>query len=272
MRVIQLSDFHLRGDGELSFGVVDTIKAFRLCLDHVKSLDPQPDVIIVSGDLADNGNPTAYEMVRKGLEELSPPVYVLPGNHDKRELMLTMLEGFCPVKEDIAPYICYTLEDNPVRIVVFDSIGQGKHSAYFDPPVQEWLEKQLALYPDKPTLLFTHHPPFITGMGMMDEPFEGIEKLEEILKKYPNVRLCCGHIHRGIVTKWAGVVAVSSPPVSMTIDLDLSPEGGDTFVLATAGYTLHHYFDGQINSHFCLIPSQATFSGPHPFIGSENPK
>lgn len=68
-----------------------------------------------------------------------------------------------------------------------------------------------------------------------------------------------------------GCIALTSPAVSMQIDLDLSPEGGDTFRMETPGYLLHHWDGSVLNSHICQIPCSPTFSGPHPFVGSVNP-
>ena len=134
-----------------------------------------------------------------------------------------------------------------------------------------WAALQLAKRPETPTLLFMHHPPFVTGMGAMDEPFENVERFAQIVGSNPQLRLCFGHMHRPIVTMWQGRVAMTAPAVSMQIDLDLSPEGGDTFRMETPGYLLHHFDNGAWNSHICQIAVQATFAGPYPFAGSVNP-
>ena len=67
MRILQISDFHLRGDGKLSFQVVDTasfLKSTKAHLEHVFALDGQkPDMIVVTGDIADSGDEKAYLMV-----------------------------------------------------------------------------------------------------------------------------------------------------------------------------------------------------------------
>ena len=92
-----------------------------------------------------------------------------------------------------------------------------------------------------------------------------------ILEKAPWVRLCCGHMHRPIFTQWAGVAAVTAPAASMQIDLDLSPEGGDTFVMEAPGYLLHDWRDGAWNTHVCQIYGTPTYAGPYRFLDSVNP-
>ena len=53
MRILHLSDFHLRGDGGLSFRVVDTLECLRVVADHLKTLVQKPDALVITGDLAD---------------------------------------------------------------------------------------------------------------------------------------------------------------------------------------------------------------------------
>lgn len=271
MKVIQLSDPHVRGDGQRSFGVVDTPQMLMECIEHICSLSWKPDAIVISGDLADSGDVNAYALLQSLLKKLPGPLFVLPGNHDKRDHLLHYLADYCPVDPEIAPYICYTYDALPMRIIVFDSTHPGSHSGHLHPPVAQWLENKLSEKPEKPTLVFSHHVPFLTGFGAMDEPYANSKQLEQILMRFPKVRLCCGHIHRPITTTFGGNVAVSCPSVAMQIEMDLSQEGGDAFRMEAAGYIVHHWYEGKCNSHVCQIPSKPSFSGPHKFVGSVNP-
>lgn len=271
MRIFQLSDLHLRGDGQLSFQVADTRHWLEVAADHLRRIVTRDDVIVFTGDLADNGDAGAYAMLYAALSPLPAPIYALPGNHDRRGLMQKLLPAWCPAEPDIAPYLCYVVENDPLRLILMDSMHPGSHSGHCHLPVARWLEQTLAAAPERPTLLFTHHPPFVTGMGAMDEPFENVELLAAVLRDNSQVRLCCGHMHRPIFTQWQGRAAMTAPSLSMQIDLDFSPQGGDAFRMETPGYLLHHWQAGVCNTHVCQIPCQATFSGPHPFVGSVNP-
>ena len=79
-----------------------------------------------------------------------------------------------------------------MRLVMLDTMQPGSHSGHCPEAVAGWLERTLAARPGVPTLLFMHHPPFVTGMGAMDEPFENVGRLADILSRSPWVRLCCG--------------------------------------------------------------------------------
>ena len=49
MRILHLSDFHLRGDGGLSFRVVDTLECLRVVAEHLKTLVQKPDALVITG-------------------------------------------------------------------------------------------------------------------------------------------------------------------------------------------------------------------------------
>jgi 3',5'-cyclic AMP phosphodiesterase CpdA len=268
---MQLSDFHTRGDSRLSFRVVDTRRCLNEAIAHLISLEQKPDALVLTGDLTDNGDLDAYRLLHEAVSSLGWPTYAIPGNHDRRDRMRNILPEWCPADPEVVPYLCYTVEDGPVRLVMIDTMRPGSHDGHCHPPVMAWLEKTLAQKPDAPTLLFMHHPPFATGLPIMDVPVENVDALAAIVRKNPQTRLCCGHIHRPIFTQWAGAPAVTAPAVSMQIELDLSEKGGDEFRMETPGYLLHHWNRGVLNTHVCQIAAQVSFAGPYPFVDSENP-
>lgn len=270
MQILHFSDLHLRGDGQKSFRVVDTLACLKVAHAHFQALAQKPDAFVITGDLADSGDERAYHLLYDMFAPLGIPVYALPGNHDRRDRMRSILHGWCPENPGLAPHMCYAVDYPKTRLLMLDTLVPGSHSGHCLPVVLDWLEAELARR-SVPILVFMHHPPFPTGMGMMDEAFEGVARLHAILSKSPYTRLCCGHMHRPIVTQWAGCLALTAPSVAMQIELDLSPEGGDTFRMETPGYLVHHWHEGTWSSHVCQIACAADFSGPHPFIGSVNP-
>lgn len=222
MKVIQISDFHLRGDGKLSFQKADTMKALHQTIDYFCSMKDYelPEFFVVTGDLSEGGTREGYEFMREGLRKLPRPVYIVPGNHDKRDFFLEMFTEETPVKEDIKPYICYTIDEYPVRVIIIDTSKPSCHSGGLSDRVAEWLEERITEYPEKPTLVFTHHPPFVTGLPAMDEGFDQADRLAQILNKHENVTLCCGHMHTAIFTSWHKIPCVTCPPIAMQMEVD----------------------------------------------------
>ncbi|MDR1242712.1 MAG: phosphodiesterase [Deltaproteobacteria bacterium] len=271
MIVLQLADFHVRGDDRLSFRVVNTRHCLNETVAHLKTLEQEPDALVLTGDLADSGDEKAYRILHASLSALGWPTYAIPGNHDRRDRMRDLLPGWCPADSDVAPYICYTVENGPVRLVMIDTMNPGSHDGRCHAAVMTWLDETLAQRPHMPTLLFMHHPPFATGFPVMDVPVENVDALAAVIRKNPLTRLCCGHIHRPILGQWMGVPAVTAPAVSMQMEFDLGEKGGDEFRLETPGYLLHHWKHGVLNTHVCQIATRASFAGPYPFTDSVNP-
>lgn len=289
MLILQYSDLHTEADRGLAYGVADTAHMVEQAIAHVGTLKQKPDCLVITGDLASSGNPKAYSFVQRALADLDLPIYLLPGNHDHRKTLLEYLGRWCPAEAAVAPYLCYTVDDGPVRLIMLDTTRPGSHSGHLDMPVLAWLLRTLRQKPKKPTLLFMHHPPFASGMGMMDEAFENAPLLANLLQDYPYVRLCCGHLHRALTTVWANRVCLGAPSVAMQMEMNLSAQGGDAFVMEAPGYLLHQWNkatdakeaseasegsdsnEGQLVHHFCQIPGQPSYSGPHTFAGVINP-
>ncbi len=283
MKIIQISDFHLRGDGKLSFYKADTMAAMNDTVNYfcgLKNYD-LPDFFVVTGDISEGGKREGYERVREALNRMPRPVYIVPGNHDKRDFFLEIFGREAPVEEDIRPYICYTLDDYPVRVIVLDTSIPGCHSGGLSDKAAQWLERKIQEYPEKPTMVFTHHPPFESGLPAMDEGFENADRLAEILHLHENVQLCCGHMHTPIFTVWKGIPCVTCPSVAMQMEVDfrrkddpnVTPEeaadsfkgGGDRFYLGNPGFLIHQLNGDRVNTHVMTIPTGADYSGPWPF-------
>ena len=265
MFVVHISDLHVAENRGLAFNVSDGAALLEKTVDHLVALPQQPDCIVVSGDIAVNGRPGGYALVAEQLKRFSMPVFILPGNHDNRENCMDALNRYCPAAQKMAPYLCYTVEGYPLRLVFMDGTRPGSHSGHCDPPVAAWLEKTLAKEPERQTLLFTHHPPFASALGVMDEVYENAAGLGRILERFPNVRLCCGHLHRPMTTLWHGVVAVTAPPVALHIVPDFSPEGGDAFTDSAPAYLIHHLHEGCVNTHVCVVPGTFAYRGTYSF-------
>ena len=265
MLVVQISDLHVAENGGLAFNVADSAALLEKTVDHLLALPRKPDCVVVTGDIAVNGKPGGYAIVAEQLERFTMPVFILPGNHDNRENCMAALGRYCPSDQELAPHMCYTVDAYSLRLVFMDGTRPGSHSGHLDPSVAVWLEKTLAGQPGRPTLLFTHHPPFLSALGVMDEVYENAAEFGRILGKFPNVRLCCGHLHRPMFTIWHGVMAMTAPPVALHIVPELSPEGGDAFTDGTPAYLMHHEHEGCVNTHVCTVPGTFAYNGPFSF-------
>lgn len=257
MLIAQISDVHVRGaqvDGKWP-GDTDTPAALRRCVATLEELSPRPDVVLVTGDLVHGGKAEDYALLAELLKPLSMPWYVVPGNHDHRDnLRRTFGDRACPAAA--GHFLNYAVETFPVRLVAVDSQHAGHEGGMLCEERLAWLESRLAEQPDRPTVVFMHHPPFLTGLAGFDrEPLQGVEGLAEIIGRHPNVeRILCGHLHRPVQGRFAGTLASSAPSAAFQVALDLTEGVPLRVTREPAAFQLHRWREGGgIVSHMGFI-------------------
>lgn len=269
MRILQLSDPHTEERGRLAYRVADTSSMIYAAVREIKALRHRPDMVIVTGDLASDAKRGGYCIFRDAVRQLDVPVFVLPGNHDDRKILMEYLAEWCPAEAATLPSLCYRIPSDEACLLCVDTTETGCHHGCFSDREAAWLDARLAENGGRlPVLLFMHHVPLPVGMGYMDEPFTGIGLLAEVLCRYPGVHLCCGHMHRAFTALWEGCVVASCPSSAMQMEIDLSPTGGDAFFMETPGYALHTIHAGRVITFFGeVLHCRTDFSGPHAFLG-----
>jgi 3',5'-cyclic AMP phosphodiesterase CpdA len=268
--IAQISDLHIKRPGELAYGKVDTAAALRRCVTELYRLDPRPQLVVISGDLADTPKAEEYEHLKTLLGPLEIPFIAVPGNHDDRELMRAAFP-----RADYAQKIGAlnsVRAVGPLDIVMLDSSVPNKPHGELDNDTLQWLDATLAHSPERPALLFLHHPPFVTGIRHMDvQNLHNADALDEIVRRQPRVRLIAvGHIHRATLTQFAGVPATICPAPNHAVALDLNERLLPSFKVEPPAFHLHAWFAGDgfgaLVTHHVPI---GDFAGPYPFFGPD---
>jgi 3',5'-cyclic-AMP phosphodiesterase len=262
--IAQVSDPHLRPHGVLYQGVVDSNGMFATAISQLNGLSPRPNLVIISGDVVDEGSPAEYDEARKLLTGLAIPFAVIPGNHDEREAFRTCFSDrtYLPKTGPVN----FVLNDRgPLRIVGLDVTVPGQHHGLMDEAAAHWLDGVLALQPDRPTLIVMHQPPFLSHVPYIDAYWcrEG-HRLAAIVRRYPAVeRITCGHVHRFMLIRFGGTVLCTAPSTTTAIALRLRPDAKPSSHVEPPGFLLHHWTrEAGIVTH--LIPI-GMFPGPYPF-------
>jgi 3',5'-cyclic-AMP phosphodiesterase len=254
MLIAQITDIHLGFDP----GQPDELNRQRLdaVLAALAALDPLPDLLLATGDIADKGNDSvSYAAFKEAVAGLPFPVYPALGNHDDREDFIAAFPE-TPVADG---YVQYAIEGFPVRILVLDTLEHGRHGGGFDPVRAAWLEARLAETPDQPVLLVLHHPPIETGLSWMTENPDAawVRRLQPIVEANPNiVAMISGHLHRPVVTRWAGTTLAACPSTAPQVALDLAaidPDAPDDRPMIVADppcFALHFWNGRQLVTHF----------------------
>ncbi len=264
MLIAHLSDPHVRPEGELYQGVVDSNAQFAAAIAHVNALDPQPDLVLLSGDLVDHGRADEYAMLTLMLADLAMPVLAIPGNHDERRAFRTAFtaQSWLPANGPIN-YVADTL--GPVRIVALDVTLPGLHHGVVSEEGAAWLDRVLAAEPTRPTIVMMHQPPFDTGIPYMD-PYACCEgqRLAAVVARHPQVeRILCGHVHRVMQMRFGGTTLCTAPSTTTAIALQLRPDAMPASHIEPPAMLLHHWQEGTgLITHVVPI---GTFPGPYPF-------
>ena len=224
MLIAQISDTHVQLPGGLLDRNYDTAGNLERAVRHLNALTPQLDVVLLTGDTVDAGSPSEYGRLREILSALKAPLYVIPGNHDERQAMRSAFSDGRYLPHE--GFLQYTVEDWPVRLIGLDTLIPGEHGGRLCETRMQWLAARLLEAPARPTVIFMHHPPFRTGLTVMDAMgFDGANALARLVKSHPQVRqLVCGHIHRPIVTSFGGTIASVCPSTAQQAALDLRPD------------------------------------------------
>jgi 3',5'-cyclic AMP phosphodiesterase CpdA len=225
---------------------------------------------VISGDLADTPTADEYEHLKRLLVPLKLPFAAIPGNHDSRE----MLRAAFPNSDEARPSgpLDQRIDVAGLNLLLLDSSVAGKPHGQLEAATLEWLEAELASTPEKPALLFLHHPPFKTGIWHMDrQNLLNADALAPIVRRHPRVQLVAtGHVHRATLTMFAGVPTTICPAPNHAVDLDLAEARGPSFKVEPPAFHLHAWFPGE--GFGSLVTHQVPigqFDGPHPFFGPD---
>jgi len=270
--IAQITDLHIKPPGELAYGRVDTAAALTRCVNALNRLAPRPDVAVMSGDLVDKPLRQAYDHLIRLLAPLQIPFAVIPGNHDDRAMLHDAVRGrgHAPAAGPLNSAVTV----GEVDAVLIDSTVPGADYGELGVATLAWLDATLGTSATRPALLFLHHPPFVTGIGGMDtQNLRNAGDLATILHKHERARLvAAGHVHRAVVTMFAGVAATICPALNHAIVLDLGANMPPSFTIEPPAFHLHAWFPGQglpgqdfgtVVTHWVPI---GEFDGPYPFF------
>jgi Icc protein len=266
MLICQLTDLHVRPVGQPANRVVDTNLFTERAFRAVARLRARPDVVVITGDLTECGLDAEYANVARLLRKWLPmPVFVIPGNHDRRAAFREGLRHLPGVTAD-PHYVQYAVDDHPVRLVMLDTLVSGAGHGELRAEQLEFLDRTLAAAPDKPTIVAMHHPPFVCGIAHMDRiNLRTTPEFAAIIARHGQVeRIICGHHHRPVVARLAHAIASISPSVAHQVEMSLDPNDRGAFVFEPPAFQLHRWTpaDG-IVSHTLYVED---YPGPYPFV------
>jgi 3',5'-cyclic AMP phosphodiesterase CpdA len=259
--VAHLSDTHLLAGSARQYVAIDTVERFRQALDRVGRIDPPPQALVFTGDLADVGDPAAYRILRELVEPMADAIGAqvvwCMGNHDDRAAYSRELFG---EESDASQDRVYDVAG--LRIVSLDTTVPGWHHGEVAESQLAWLRDVLATPAQHGTILALHHPPIPSPMVPASELIElrDTEGLADVLRGSDVRAIVGGHYHFSSHSTFAGIpVSVASATCYLA-----DPAPLDRFISAVDGHTsvnaVHVYADRVVHT-IVPVPGAPEVSG-----------
>jgi Icc protein len=202
LKFVVMSDLHVMPRGELSM-TLDTGARLEQAVDAVIARYGDADFCVLAGDLADLGQPAAYEHLKAIIARLPIPVHITLGNHDERPVFL---EVFGPGFVAETGKVDKVIDIKGHRIILLDSSEPGRVDGLLSATQIDWLRAQLAEAMDRPVIVILHHNANALHIESDDIRILEPDAFIAALKTHPDIRqVIAGHVHLTSTATWRGL-------------------------------------------------------------------
>lgn len=204
--IAQITDIHFFADPTAELRGVRTADSLAQVLECLRGLHPQPDALVLTGDLSQDETLHSYQHLRSAFQDFDMPIYWLPGNHDNPALMSQVL--------NTPPWIAQkNFQLGGWNVVLLDSTLPGCTYGKLSTATLSWLDACLNANPKQPTLIALHHPPLLVGSTWIDDlGLHESQTLLDVIDRHAQVKgVIFGHIHQAFDTIRNGVRYLATP-------------------------------------------------------------
>jgi len=178
----------------------------------IRRQSPKVDLVVLGGDLFEDGDKADYGPVFALFGELQIPVHAVVGNHDHLPF-LRKAAGSVP---DSAATGYYSFDHGGHHCVILNSAGTGRPHGNLEEEQLLWLSADLHGHRFKPILIFMHHPPFDSGVGWLDKiRLLDAESFWGIIPPFAGniLGVFVSHLHLAMTCRYRQTLLVSTPGV-----------------------------------------------------------
>lgn len=276
-RILHLSDTHATGTG-LDGDGVDALASLDQILRDCRHLTGL-DLIVVSGDIADDGSAQGCALVRDRIARFAagrgiPRVYTT-GNHDRRPGFTAALgTGHCDAQDAGTGVLLDGLDDeraavsmvSGLRVITLDSLVPGSGHGVVSRAQLGALAGILHDPAPAGTILALHHPPVYTASSpwTIEAGLRNRDELAATIAGTDVVAVLCGHFHLQLTGRLGAATVWATPGVVTRIDLTAPPNvvravhGASATVVDLGGpfspsFHLVHARDPQVGEQVYLV-------------------
>ncbi len=198
-KILVFTDIHLVPEGGTIIRL-DPLTRFTDGLAH--ALDRHPDAarIVLCGDLTHNAAPVEYDRLKAVLDTCPVPVSLMLGNHDRRA---PFFAAFPDAPRTGAGHVQHHVDVGDFRLICLDTLNEDApdlHSGWLCDARLDWLDHALDTAGSRRVIVFTHHPPILTGLDGMDRI--GLRNRDDLIARLSGrgnvAQIVSGHVHRSI--------------------------------------------------------------------------
>ncbi|WP_413827462.1 MULTISPECIES: metallophosphoesterase family protein [unclassified Methanobrevibacter] len=184
-------------------------KSFLQIMEEINNLNP--DMIILTGDLTDEGYYQDFKQVSKYLDMFNAPLFAVPGNHDSRNI------GYETFEELIGERSWKLTKEDEMVIIGLDSSAPDVNYGHIGREQQFWLESQLEQAKEEGLLTIValhHHVIPIPQTGRERNVLTDAGDILKTLIDHDVDIVMCGHKHVPNLWKMHDTLFVNAGSVS----------------------------------------------------------
>ena len=241
--ILHVSDTHVLAGGGMLYDRVASDGHLRQLFDEFEASGGRPEAIVFTGDLADRGEPEAYDRIRSIVdpvaERLGAQVIWVMGNHDDRAAFRRGL-----LDDGVGGHRSVDRVDdvNGLRVITLDTSVPGHHHGEVAPDQLDWLAEELSIAAPHGTILAMHHPPVPSVLDLaVSVELRDQSGLAEIVEGSDIRSIIAGHLHYSSTATFAGVPVSVASASCYTQDLNV-PVGGTRGRDGARAFNLVHVY------------------------------
>jgi 3',5'-cyclic AMP phosphodiesterase CpdA len=250
--LLHISDTHVLAGGGKLYDRVESERHLQALFEEFEASGGRPDAIVFTGDLADKGEPDAYDRIRRivdpAAERLGAQVIWVMGNHDDRGAFRRGLlgeAGQAGAGGSVRP-VDRVDDVNGLRVITLDSTVPGHHHGEIAPAQLDWLAEELSMPAPHGTILAMHHPPVPSVLDLaVAVELRDQGGLAEVVEGSDIRSIIAGHLHYSSTATFAGVPVSVASASCYTQDLNV-PVGGTRGRDGARAFNLVHVYPSTV--------------------------
>ena len=214
IKIIQLTDIHLpANETDILYGINIHSAIIKIAekISQIKDID----CVIITGDIANAGDYTAYISLDKALNKIEVPIFWLQGNHDFSEVMLQV-----STKVKIKSEKCFAIKNTKFILLQSvmrdeDDLSLNKGRGYLFNYEMSFLKRELDEDNFDNCIIALHHPPVLSNSWADRRILDNRLEFINLIEQYSKVKVVLyGHQHIAQQTIINNINYISSTPVS----------------------------------------------------------